>query len=134
MTELTKARESIRYLLYHRDYNMWLHESSGCTSKINEAARYSEDDAVKRCLANNSHVFMMAAPESIKTLCDELDNRWIPVSERLPEYGVGVFVYSNYTYVGFYSDDGYWRNDKEDIVYHAPDYWQAIILPESPHD
>lgn len=59
-------------------------------------------------------------------------NRWIPCSERLPEYGEYVlFIHKNCdVYVGYYDEKNTWNTDYQLFAGDDVTHWQ--YLPEPP--
>ena len=72
-------------------------------------------------------------------LIEELERRWIPVSERLPEYDVMILCFCRIygCFMGVYSriaddvDAGVWSDFEESGVL-PPTHW--MLLPEGPEE
>ena len=67
----------------------------------------------------------------------ELSNpKWIPVAERLPEYGRHVLVYAGffqpYIEVGYYCEDRKWRFTYDDAEIVCVSHWMP--LPDPPKE
>ena len=72
----------IKYLVYSREHNLWWRsEAKGYTSQIDDAGRYTEEEADRHCscrsLKNPSDgpdEFKIVSPESINQLKQELED------------------------------------------------------------
>ena len=92
---------------------------------------------------------IVAAEESALVLKKEIDRlrgqvpRWIPVTERLPEYGVRVLatdMYEGDDYTGIWTREEY-KDDADGCWYDDHGWWHAIDdvthwmpLPEPPKE
>lgn len=108
-------------------------ESVGLAKKMNEAA-----DAIEELQQIAGH-YEETAKDYFKDVCYYLERvpKWVPVTERLPEYGERVLVFGGVTmYVAYYDKNRYggesWHKLNSKSHYCNPTHWMP--LPEPPKE